>query len=106
MLGPLPFQKVRQAVDPVKSSHFCIWQTYDSDNGKHELSHNQDQLYRAATVMYGIYTYNVRLARRINNQALLATAQDNRLTSAMPTPLKREQPRNILLDDTPHCVKP
>jgi cation diffusion facilitator family transporter len=32
----------------------------------------------AAAVMYGIYTYNVRLARRINNQALLAAAQDNR----------------------------
>ncbi|MCD9023699.1 cation diffusion facilitator family transporter [Cohnella silvisoli] len=32
----------------------------------------------AAAAMYGIYTYNVRLARRINNQALMAAAKDNR----------------------------
>ncbi|TFE29371.1 cation diffusion facilitator family transporter [Cohnella luojiensis] len=32
----------------------------------------------AAGLMYGIYLYNIRLARRIHNQALLAAAQDNR----------------------------
>jgi divalent metal cation (Fe/Co/Zn/Cd) transporter len=31
-----------------------------------------------AAAAYGIYVYNVRLARRIHNQALLAAAQDNR----------------------------
>jgi hypothetical protein len=44
MLGLLPFQKVRQAVDPVKSSHFFIWQTYVSDNGKHMLPTNHGKL--------------------------------------------------------------
>ena len=32
----------------------------------------------AAVLMYGIFIYNSRLARRINNQALMAAAQDNR----------------------------
>jgi cation diffusion facilitator family transporter len=32
----------------------------------------------AAAIMFGIYAYNIRLAKRINNQALLAAAQDNR----------------------------
>jgi cation diffusion facilitator family transporter len=32
----------------------------------------------AAAFMYGIYMYNIRLARRIRNQALMAAAQDNR----------------------------
>lgn len=32
----------------------------------------------AAAVMMGIYAYNVRLARRIHNQALMAAAKDNR----------------------------
>ncbi|KIL36481.1 transporter [Cohnella kolymensis] len=32
----------------------------------------------AAAVMLGIYAYNVRLARRIQNQALMAAAKDNR----------------------------
>lgn len=31
-----------------------------------------------AAAMFVIYAYNIRLARRINNQALLAAAQDNR----------------------------
>ncbi|UHA71946.1 cation transporter [Paenibacillus sp. 481] len=31
-----------------------------------------------AVVMFGVYTYNKRLADRIRNQALLAAAQDNR----------------------------
>ncbi|CAM3415685.1 cation diffusion facilitator family transporter [Marinicrinis lubricantis] len=32
----------------------------------------------SAVFMYGIYRYNLRLAKQINNQALLAAAQDNR----------------------------
>ncbi|MFC5530617.1 cation diffusion facilitator family transporter [Cohnella yongneupensis] len=32
----------------------------------------------SAAIMFGIYSYNVRLARRIRNQALMAAAQDNR----------------------------
>jgi cation diffusion facilitator family transporter len=32
----------------------------------------------AAAIMLGIYAYNVRLARRIQNQALMAAAKDNR----------------------------
>ncbi|MGX4585157.1 cation diffusion facilitator family transporter [Paenibacillus chitinolyticus] len=31
-----------------------------------------------AAIMYGVYVYNIRLARRINNKALLAAAYDNR----------------------------
>ncbi|MFD0671274.1 cation diffusion facilitator family transporter [Cohnella sp. GCM10027633] len=32
----------------------------------------------SAIAMFGVYAYNVRLARRIHNQALMAAAQDNR----------------------------
>lgn len=32
----------------------------------------------AAAVMYGIYTYNARLAKKINSPSILAAAQDNR----------------------------
>ncbi|BBI31744.1 cation diffusion facilitator family transporter [Cohnella abietis] len=32
----------------------------------------------AAVAMFAVYVYNIRLARRIHNQALLAAAQDNR----------------------------
>ncbi|WP_139492291.1 cation diffusion facilitator family transporter [Brevibacillus dissolubilis] len=32
----------------------------------------------SAALMYGVYQYNVRLARRINNMAIMAAAQDNR----------------------------
>lgn len=31
-----------------------------------------------AAVMYTVYMYNIKLAKRINNQALMAAAQDNR----------------------------